>query len=273
MMIPHLPLTDAYTTSLTALHTRVKDETSMTVAPATLLRLNWRIVLALGLTALWLSYWLYYLNASVGWNAFLNKPIESLGAFLEGAFAPLAFLWLVVGYFLQQHELSKNTDAIRQQHIEMGKSLEYAAVQSESLEASSCYTQQQTFVQIYGLVRETMGGIVGMLFISSQGLSGNGRVDSDTSAELWAQMAQGDPEKFSRRMLQLNAEGEQDFGELLYGSDIRTRHCENFMRQFNRLLERARRCDSSGMLEEVVHSSAHGLLYNLMVECQGQRQA
>jgi hypothetical protein len=44
-----------------------------------------------------------------------------LGRFLEGTFAPLVFLWLVMGYFLQQKELSENTTAIQKQHIEIQK--------------------------------------------------------------------------------------------------------------------------------------------------------
>ena len=43
--------------------------------------------------------------------------METLGNFLEGAFAPLAFLWLVIGYFLQKKELVQNTTAIKMQYV------------------------------------------------------------------------------------------------------------------------------------------------------------
>ena len=54
-----------------------------------------------------------HVSNSVGWTGFVNLPVEEVGSFLEGAFAPLAFLWLVVGYFLQQQELIQNTQAMR----------------------------------------------------------------------------------------------------------------------------------------------------------------
>ena len=41
----------------------------------------------------------------IGWDRFISQPADALGGFLEGAFAPLAFLWLVVGFFLQQRQL------------------------------------------------------------------------------------------------------------------------------------------------------------------------
>lgn len=238
----------------------------MSVANLVFKKVDWRIFMAMGITALWLGYWIYYLSVSVGWVSFLNKPIESLGSFLEGAFAPLAFLWLVVGYFLQQHELSRNTDAINQQHIEMSKSLEHAAIQSRSLEESSCYTQQQTFIQTYALVRETLGSVAGMLFISSQGESGNGSLNLEDLSALWSRAATGDPETFSRQLLGLNIRNEQNISDLLFGTEIRDRHSRNFMRQFRRLIDQADKCDSQGMLSEAVRTSAHGLLYNLMEE-------
>ncbi|NCF19952.1 MAG: hypothetical protein GWP63_17085 [Haliea sp.] len=38
----------------------------------------------------------------VGLNSFVTLPTADIGSFLEGAFASLAFLWLVNGHFMQQ---------------------------------------------------------------------------------------------------------------------------------------------------------------------------
>jgi hypothetical protein len=40
------------------------------------------------------------------WEKLLTMELNEVGDFLAGAFSPLAFLWLVVGYFQQGHELS-----------------------------------------------------------------------------------------------------------------------------------------------------------------------
>jgi hypothetical protein len=42
-------------------------------------------------------------------------PFNEWGDFFAGASAPLAFLWLVIGYFQQGDELSQNTKALEQQ--------------------------------------------------------------------------------------------------------------------------------------------------------------
>jgi hypothetical protein len=98
--------------------------------------MDWRIFMGLSLTTLWLGMGLAYISGNVGWTAFVQLPAEELGSFLEGAFAPLAFLWLVIGYFLQQQELIQNTQAMRDQAQEIGRTAEQAIIQSEKLAAS-----------------------------------------------------------------------------------------------------------------------------------------
>lgn len=50
--------------------------------------------------------------------------LNELGDFLAGVFAPLAFLWLVLGYFLQRREISQNTKALELQAEELNSSVE-----------------------------------------------------------------------------------------------------------------------------------------------------
>lgn len=228
--------------------------------------LDWRLFLAMFLTVFWLGSGMFYLSVYIGWSEFFNQPLESLGSFLEGAFAPLAFLWLVVGYFLQQKELSKNTEAIQKQHIEMEKSSRHAALQASSIQASALHSQQQSFMRIYEAVRVSLGSIVGMLFVSSQGSRGAGLVDAEGMSLLWSEMVRGDPEMFTRRFLFISADDKQDMCELLYGTEIRTRHTNNFIRQYSRLLDGARDCDPDGMIVDAILGSAHGRLYNIMME-------
>ena len=227
--------------------------------------LDWRLVLALSLTTFWLSSGLYYIATYIGWSQFFSLPLEAMGSFLEGAFAPLAFLWLVVGYFLQQKELSKNTAVIQKQHIEMQKSAEHAALQAFSIQASALHTQQQTFMRIYESVSHSLGSVVGMLYISSQGSDGSGEVTNDSVAGLWSEMIHGDPEMFSRRFLFINGGEEQDMCDLLFGTEIRKRHSDSFMAQYKRLLDAAIACDPDGMIIDAILHNAHGRLYQLML--------
>jgi hypothetical protein len=226
--------------------------------------LDWRLVLATTITLFWLGFGIFYLAVYIGWSQFFEQPLDSLGSFLEGAFAPLAFLWLVVGYFLQQKELSENTIAIQKQHIEMQKSAEHAAVQAASMQTSVLHSQQQSFIRIYEMVRVSLGSIVGMLFISSQGQTGAALITNDEITNLWSDMMSGDVELFARRFLFISGGDEQDMQELLYGTEIRTRHSHNFIRQFGRIIENAKACDPDGMLLDAICNSAHGRLYEII---------
>ena len=84
-------------------------------------------ILGLITTITYLGVLAIYVGKSIGWANIGNAPIEIMGNFLEGAFAPLAFLWLVIGYFLQKKELMQNTDAIKMQYIEIQKSARQTA--------------------------------------------------------------------------------------------------------------------------------------------------
>ena len=54
----------------------------------------------------------------------LNIEANILGDFLAGAFGPPAFLWLVLGFFLQRRELQQSTEALRLQAEELRASVE-----------------------------------------------------------------------------------------------------------------------------------------------------
>lgn len=109
--------------------------------------MDWRIALGLSLTCLWLLTGSAYISSSVGWAGFVSLPVEEVGSFLEGAFAPLAFLWLVIGYFLQQQELIQNTQAMRAQATEIARTAEQATIQSEnSLPLKSMHAKRRPYV-------------------------------------------------------------------------------------------------------------------------------
>ncbi len=226
--------------------------------------LDWRLFLAIAITVFWLLGGSYYISSTIGWSQFLSQPLEALGSFLEGAFAPLAFLWLVVGYFLQQKELSRNTDAIQQQHVEMQRSSDQAELQAQAIQETSGHNQRLTFMRMNDLVCESMGSTVGLLYLSSQAADGEGAVSRDEMIGMWSEMSRGDHALFARQFMMLNAAGEQPLAELFFGTDIRTRHSKNFMSQFERLLAAARQCDPDGLITDSVKGNVNGRLYRLM---------
>jgi hypothetical protein len=226
----------------------------------------------MGLTGLWIALGVHYIWMVVGWQRFLAQPADGIGGFLEGGFAPLAFLWLVIGFFLQQHGLNENTEAIRLQYEAMQRNAEHAEEQARAIRANEMHARQDTFMEIAEMVRRQLGGIAGMLYMSSQAEVPSGLMEG-TLGRMWSQLNLGDPEVFSRALLVLcfsPPEDVSDVSDLFYATPIRTRHCENFIRIFERLLHEAEDCDSSGIIREAVEGSAHGNLYRRMLEYRQQ---
>lgn len=62
-------------------------------------------------SVIWVSGAIWLLISDFTTESFHHKDItlNELGDYLAGAFSPLAFLWLVYGYFMQNHELKANT--------------------------------------------------------------------------------------------------------------------------------------------------------------------
>jgi hypothetical protein len=109
-----------------------------------------RTIAGLGLTVLWLTA----LAGLAYWksDSLCTLTLNEWGDFLAGAFAPLAFLWLVVGYMQQGEELQHSTDALRLQAHELQNSVnqqrelvEVTLLQLESeREASAMVQRSQT---------------------------------------------------------------------------------------------------------------------------------
>ena len=76
--------------------------------------INWSLTLG------WMAI-VFYLWQYSG----IKKPDElnEVGDFLAGVFAPLAFFWLVRGYYQQGEELRQNTQALKMQSDELANSV------------------------------------------------------------------------------------------------------------------------------------------------------
>ena len=227
---------------------------------------DWRVLFGLSLTFIYLVLMAFYINSEVSWPAFVTLSVERMGSFLEGAFAPLAFLWLVIGYFLQKKELRQNTDAMKMQFMEIQKSAEQAVLQSEAIARSELHQRRESFLKLAELVRTQLGTVVGLLYLSSQMAEGNEQeVPPERMAELWMSVGREDPEVFSRELLRLSAVSTLQYRyKLIFGTPIRTRHSENFEHTFERLLRAAADCDEDSMITDALMGSSHGNLYRVI---------
>jgi hypothetical protein len=232
------------------------------------LRRGEQVQVGLVLTALWLGAGLFYIATSLGWTGLLRLPLGDLGDFLGGAFAPLAFLWLVLGLFLQQRELAANNLAIQRQFEIMQRTAEQAEIQTRAIAANELHARQDTFMDVAQLVMNQLEVIAGMLFISSQGTPGDGVVPDDEVDLMFARLSSGESSVFSRRMIMLRVRQDdpRKAWALFYGTAIRQQHCETYIRSFERLLRSAAACDPDGMIVDAMLGNAQGRLYRVMCD-------
>jgi hypothetical protein len=222
-------------------------------------QIDWRIFMGIIITVLWLIAGVVYVRGgSFSQETIYDIPLDDIGSFLEGAFAPLAFLWLVIGLFIQQRELADNTEVLRQTSIQSEK-------QTQAIAATEMNARQETFFKIAENVRNQLGGITGMLFISCMGATEGHLVPKERLSEMWHMLARRDDQVFAREFLLLDSKDYGGYEALFYKTEIRRRHTKNFMVTFDRLMAMAKDCDSvNGIIADSLAQTAHGLLYNHM---------
>jgi hypothetical protein len=215
---------------------------------------DWRIWFGLVVTFIWIAGGLLFVISSVRADPDQSLTLDVIGKVLEGAFAPLAFLWLVLGLFMQQRELANNTEALK-------RTSEQSEKQTLAIAATEMNARQETFFKIAENVKHQLGGITGMLFASGLGPVGSERFDQDEIGEMFRAGANGDWEIFARQFLSMDFLEEGGLQSLLYETDIRRRHTRNYRRTYERLVELARGCDVDGIIVDSLNQSAFGLLY------------
>lgn len=225
---------------------------------------DWRLRFSLGLTVGWLLLGFIYISKVVGWTDFVSQQAPALGNFLEGAFAPLAFLWLVVGFFLQQQQLRENTRTIQLQLEEMRRSAEQAEVQARAIAADELHSRQDTFLRASGLVREQLSMIVGWIMTSYS-------TGAEETLALWRRSTQGEVGAFPMEAIRSVFAGDVEPQELFYGTEIRAGHSARYTAAFERMLDSAIACDRNGMIEGAVRDGPHGRVYRMMKENQPEQ--
>ncbi len=228
---------------------------------------DWRLRLSLWITVVWLILGTLYISGVVGWVGFVQQRAPDLGGFLEGAFAPLAFLWLVVGFFLQRQQLEQNTEAIKAQLYEMRRTAEQSEIQSRAIAADELHSRQDTFMRVADMVNDQLGTIGGFLITSAMIELGPDEMSRPGGgSDLWAQLGQGDHSTFSRKVFGLIYSDEMTKEELFWGTEIRSNHARSFTRAFDRLVLHAERCDPDGIIADALRDGSHGRVYRMISE-------
>jgi hypothetical protein len=228
---------------------------------------DWRVQFGLVVTVLWLGVAAAMVHTTVGWGGFLAQSLGDIGSFFEGAVAPLAFLWLVLGLFLQQSELAENSRAIQRQYEVMQKTAEHAETQARAISANELHARQDTFVELSQLVIRQLAVTTGFIWMSSQVAVPDSTISNEEIDSLWSRFATGDLHLFGRRLLTIRIGMEpHQVWELFWSTPVRKRHSEGYLHAFERLVGVARECDPNGMIVDALLFDVPGRLYSIILE-------
>jgi hypothetical protein len=224
---------------------------------------DWRLRLGVGATAVWLVLGALYISSVVGWGDFVRHKAPELGEFLDGAFAPLAFLWFVVGFFLQQRQLEDNTAMLSQQLEVMRQTAAQSEIQSRAIAADELHSRQDTFLRIADMVSQQLGVTAGWLYTSWAA----GEADEmEDALEIWRTQGAGDHGAFDRACVRLIYSQRIPAKELFWGTPIRSAHSDSFLRAFERLLRLADGCDPEGVIADAIRGGTHGRVARFISE-------
>jgi hypothetical protein len=80
-------------------------------------------------------------------TSFSELRLNEKGDFLAGLFAPIALLWLILGYHQNGRELAQNTESLRLQVKELNDSVAAQNRQAEAIQANTHHAAIQVFFQ------------------------------------------------------------------------------------------------------------------------------
>ena len=221
--------------------------------------MDWRVIFGMLVTTAWITAGLSYLLGVVGWTNFVHLPTGDIGSFLEGAFAPLAFLWLVIGHFMQQKEITANTKAI--------------SLQEKSARRLELHSRRDSYFKLLSLVQDQLGSIASFHYISVFGETGHGKMTNKMFSENRTHTENGDHAYFIRLMTAESFNLREDpeaIQEMFFGTEVRNRHTNNYVKTFEKLFAAAREIDTDDMISNaLLHGSAAGRLYRIIKLLQG----
>ena len=90
--------------------------------------------------------WLIFIYLKIH-NGVIPKDLNEFGDFIAGAFAPLAFFWLVRGFYQQGKGLKQNSKALKLQATELEKTTQALELQVKEMKAS--VEQQSRLTKVY----------------------------------------------------------------------------------------------------------------------------
>ena len=210
-------------------------------------------IFGFGFSTIWVCLSAWYFSSFIGLDNFLSLLPNEIGEFFAGLFAPLFFIWLIVGYFQQNKELRLNNRVLRQQAEELRRSVEQADRQAQAISANELHARRDTFLRVAELTIDEL---------NSMAIDLCRRLANSTVMEsTFDKLKSGEKDAFFKPLIHYFVRGShvttiQTLKGFMNWPEILGRFCS----KFQRLLDEAQECDPNGHLLEHFNNSAIGKL-------------
>lgn len=116
--------------------------------------------------------------------------LNDIGDFLSGVVAPLAFIWLVIGYFQQGAELSLNSRSLALQVKEMQESVRQQSEQAAALVSSEAHSRRDVLMRVIAFYTDLLASYACDLWRLAGG------IEEERIAQAWDRYSKGDRDIF-----------------------------------------------------------------------------
>jgi len=218
-------------------------------------KIDWRILVGIVISVVWLFILSFFLYQKMSGQQFLDLPLDQIDGFLSGAFSPLAFIWLIIGFFMQQSEIVEN---------------------SKNIERQAEHSNLDNFLKMSDIVYRHLGVITAYLYISCREEiqeSLDKPIDID---DKWARSGNGDYGIFARGLVRYRFDEDgrpRDMQKIYLSTEIRQKHTSNYTRIFEGLLVKAKNSDCTGSLyDALTEGTIWGILYRMINEVKAEAE-
>ncbi len=189
---------------------------------------------------------------------FYSMPLNEQGDFLAGFFAPLAFFWLIIGYFMQGYEISLQREEMTKQVDATEDNAKSAALNVFLIQSKDIHEEMQVAVQgIFGYIPKSYFLRIGNQF---------------EHLRYFERIHQQLKHMYSDRSSQNNMDGTNSIDE--FEQPINELGERNYVRiycyLFSILLQKSYKADSTGQLTFHYQMSAAGRLNDFFLNTLGK---
>ena len=208
----------------------------------------------------------------------LRMELNEVGDFFAGFAAALAFIWLVIGYFLQSAELKLQRKELGEQRLETARLADEANRQSEAISANEMHARRDTFFRIAELHERDINHHAFAMMDAI--LDVQAKVDDETSRplsdrrieylkigsedNLWAKFSNGNHFVFTNLLSHVLENIDPLVSEKILTSDKMKTGARRYCRVFEKIIEESAACNDGGVLRGEYEWSPHGEAYMLL---------